>query len=376
MTRPPGTVRSRPLLVLASAWAFALSVTSVVLTALALVGLPDVLVTAGLLGLQPVATSSLAAVSWALTAVIGTVCAVLARPGAQRFIPPVAGTISLSAPLWIAAVLPGALWQAINGAASVPTAVPAGLTAVVVTSLAVAVIFASLALILADRSRRRSDAALATDHTPDADRHSSIVVAPAPRQPAIDPRSTLAPAAGGHGDGRPMSTVVTDGGSELRDSAVVHALKNVVTRIDETEQGWVVDGIVAHLRLHTAMHVPTHSLGYQFQLSNGALVTVSDQTFGKRRALDFASERVVQGWMQPLTMLIWPKDLPEDGGWFSWPMDGKIGQRMRRDIANAVEITYANRSRGRAEGFVLLDPLVPPVPLDRSDWPAGEPRPS
>ncbi len=92
----------------------------------------------------------------------------------------------------------------------------------------------------------------------------------------------------------------------------------------------------------------------------------------KPRASRSASrERVVDGWWQPLTMLVWPKDRPEDGGWFSWPMDGKTGARMRRDIANAVKLSYANRSWHRAEGFVLLDPLAAPEPLDADAWPAS-----
>ncbi|MGM1017456.1 MAG: hypothetical protein ACQEW8_07965 [Actinomycetota bacterium] len=125
---------------------------------------------------------------------------------------------------------------------------------------------------------------------------------------------------------------------------------------------------MAHLRLHTAMHFPTRPVGYQFQLSNGAFATVSDNTIGKRRALDFSGSRIVEGSWQPLTLLIWPKDLPDDGGWFSWPMDGKVGARMRRDIANAVRLSYANRSWTRAEAHVLLDPLAAPEPLRADSW--------
>ena len=125
----------------------------------------------------------------------------------------------------------------------------------------------------------------------------------------------------------PTRTVVAGGRPAALDSAVVHALKNVVTSIDETECGWVVDGVVEHLRLHTAQHFSTRPIGYQFQLSNGALVTVSDQDFGKRRALDFTADKVVEGWAQPLTMLVWPKALPDDGAgspgrWTARPASG------------------------------------------------------
>lgn len=171
----------------------------------------------------------------------------------------------------------------------------------------------------------------------------------------------------------PTRTVVAGGRPAALDSAVVHALKNVVTSIDETECGWVVDGVVEHLRLHTAQHFPTRPIGYQFQLSNGALVTVSDQDFGKRRALDFTADKVVEGWAQPLTMLVWPKALPDDGGWFSWPMDGEAGERMRRDVANAVRLAYSHRSWRRVDSCVLLDPLAPPAPLSPSAWPGGAP---
>jgi len=328
-------------------------VASVLLTLVAITGPARIVAAGGLFGFTSLPSALFAAAFWTVFLMTCVAAVLLSRPSGSAFAPAVGGTIVLCVPIAIAVVVPSALVQWSTGLALTPEASSSSTASSTLISVIVGAIIGIIMVVAASRHRRGRDAS--TRHSHDSE---------PPRRVEAGRNGETAAA------GRPTRTVVTGGRPDVPDSALVHALKNVVTAIDETECGWVVDGIVAHLRVHTATHLPSRPVGYQFQLSNGAYATVSDHTIGKRRALDFSGTRVVDGAWQPLTMLVWPEDVPEDGGWFSWPMDGKTGHRMRRDIGNAVRLSYANRSWHRAPNHVLLDPLAAPEPLDTTAWTA------
>lgn len=164
-------------------------------------------------------------------------------------------------------------------------------------------------------------------------------------------------------DGRPTRTVVVPVNPQVRDSLVVHGAKLALSgQMDPQEMAWVAQGVFAHLQFHTARRIPQgQAVGYQFILSNGSLITVTDNIVRGHRSLTFTADRRVQGFTQPISYQQWPKSLPvTDTGWFGWPMDEReLGKRLR-SLGNAVGLTWHSRTDKRIERFLLLDPLAAP----------------
>lgn len=166
-------------------------------------------------------------------------------------------------------------------------------------------------------------------------------------------------------DGRPWSTNAPSVRVGEGDSSVVHAFRTAAARkLPDQERRWVAEGIFEHLRHHTARHVPGRPFGYQFVLSNGAYATVADMVFKGPRVLEFSSNRVTAGLRQPVGFLTWPKDLPQDGGWFAWPMDDRALRKALKVIGRAASTAYSNRAYERLEECVLIDPLAPVRPVE------------
>ncbi|ACZ22926.1 hypothetical protein Sked_30260 [Sanguibacter keddieii DSM 10542] len=151
------------------------------------------------------------------------------------------------------------------------------------------------------------------------------------------------------------------------DSAVAHAARTAVhAPMDPVLLRQVALGVARHLRRHSADHYPERPVGYQFVLENGSSAVVTDLAVGRRRALEFSSDRVVPGFHQPTGAIVRPAHVPDHEAWFTWPMTPREQRRTLRALETAVSTVYVNRSTTVPEGVILLDPLAPPAPVDRA----------
>ncbi|OYX57155.1 MAG: hypothetical protein B7Y93_03205 [Micrococcales bacterium 32-70-13] len=130
------------------------------------------------------------------------------------------------------------------------------------------------------------------------------------------------------------------------------------TVIDPLVRDDLARRIFEHLQWLTARNAPP--AGYQFLLPNGALLTVYDQVISGRRRLGLHAPRGPAKLFGPIRAWAWPRRVPDQGPWFSWPLSEKKLRKVHADIGYAVRVAFANRSDERRPRNILIDPYAEP----------------